>query len=83
MFVYLNTIKDFLYSGGPRALPFSDQIHNVNNFEREEKKCIQAHFTHLELYIFFHIHSLTKPTCIIAFIHHQSVYMSNLILNNV
>ena len=59
MFVYRNAIKDYLYSGGPRA----------PNFERKEKNLFSSSLHSLGIVDFFHIHSLTKLTCIKASIY--------------
>ena len=52
MFVYWNTIKDYMYlnSGGPRAPPpFKTQFTMYIILKGKRKMCFLADFTHLEL----------------------------------
>ena len=85
--VYRNTIKDYLYSGGPRApSPFQTQFTMYIILKGKRKKLFLAHFTHLELYNFFtYIPELNLPVLKHPFtllFKYRSVYMSNLIINN-
>ena len=49
MFVYRNTIKDYLYSGGPSLPPFQTQFTMYIILKGKRKICFLAHLTHLEL----------------------------------
>ena len=50
VYVYRNTIKDYLYSGGQRAPPpFQTQFTMYIILKGKRKICFLAHFTHLEL----------------------------------
>ena len=66
----IGTLLKTTYTVADREpLPLSDPIYNVYNFERKEKNLFSSSLHSLGIIEFFHIHSLTKLTCIKTFIY--------------